>query len=793
MPLFEYEEIDQLTKEDLPVYKIPKSIQQTIDITAIAKNGVFCHTPKKRKRGEKASYSKAYRFEDVPFATLDEEEKEGKILSWCKFLNSMGTSFKWTLQNKNKDMQKFRETTLFDLKNDEFDIWRETYNELLDDRISKGKQGIELDMILTILHQTEDYKKAMEYYRTLENDLEESFRRFGSKLTAMDAIDRLKSLHDFYRMGKEEEFQLTWDEIKKGKNYLNTICNVKLSYKEDFIEDEGKFSRVLFVKDFPSGLLDNFVRDIMDLSQHLTFTVDVIPVPKEVSAKFVANKLMGVEGDISKQQRQRNKRGEFSTDITWEKRQEHDEVESVLNSLQKMDQEMFYTSVTIITTADTKKELESNTLSLINAASRFGIVLETLYCQQREGLNTALPIGVRQIKTLRAMLTNGVASLIPFSTQEMCQEGCFYGVNQISKNIVRGDRKNLQNPHGFVFGTSGSGKSFFNKGEIVQTFIGSEDDFFLLDPKNEYRDVCQLMKGEFLNITSSSDIYVNPFEVNMEELKRSPEKVIGGKVDLAYGICQQATMGNLSGVDCSLIDRAVRMMYGAIISGAEKEQRTMVDFAKELERMPEKEAQTLNLSIERFVSGSLDIFSHQSNVDMSSRVVGFGLADLGEALRGMGLLITLEHIKARIKKNYKLGKATRIYIDEIHNLLLDPFSAGYLQKFWKEYRQYMGICTGITQNVDTVLRSEEGKEMLANSEFVYLAKQAPTDRETLLRTVDITNAQLSYVTNSEYGQGLLKFGKNIMPLNNYLDRKNGTEAEKKLYQLYNTNSFEEIR
>lgn len=199
------------------------------------------------------------------------------------------------------------------------------------------------------------------------------------------------------------------------------------------------------------------------------------------------------------------------------------------------------------------------------------------------------------------------------------------------------------------------------------------------------------------------------------------------------------------------------------------------------------------MSIERFVSGSLDIFSHQSNVDMSSRVVGFGLADLGEALRGMGLLITLEHIKARIKKNYKLGKATRIYIDEIHNLLLDPFSAGYLQKFWKEYRQYMGICTGITQNVDTVLRSEEGKEMLANSEFVYLAKQAPTDRETLLRTVDITNAQLSYVTNSEYGQGLLKFGKNIMPLNNYLDRKNGTEAEKKLYQLYNTNSFEEIR
>mgnify|MGYP002232733984 FL=1 len=286
MPLFEYEEIDQLTKEDLPVYKIPKSIQQTIDITAIAKNGVFCHTPKKRKRGEKASYSKAYRFEDVPFATLDEEEKEGKILSWCKFLNSMGTSFKWTLQNKNKDMQKFRETTLFDLKNDEFDIWRETYNELLDDRISKGKQGIELDMILTILHQTEDYKKAMEYYRTLENDLEESFRRFGSKLTAMDAIDRLKSLHDFYRMGKEEEFQLTWGEIKKGKNYFNTICNVKLSYKEDFIEDEGKFSRVLFVKDFPSGLLDNFVRDIMDLSQHLTFTVDVIPVPKEVSAKI---------------------------------------------------------------------------------------------------------------------------------------------------------------------------------------------------------------------------------------------------------------------------------------------------------------------------------------------------------------------------------------------------------------------------------------------------------------------------------------------------------------------------
>lgn len=791
MGFFENQTISKLTEEDRPVYKIPKNIQETIDITAIAKNGIFCHSkPKKKKNNEELIFSRTFRFEDVPFATLDEEEKEGKIISWCKFLNSMGISFKWTLQNKNKDMEKFRKTTLYTLQNDEFDVWRKAYNNLIDDRISKGKQGIELDMLLTIRTKKTSYEDALEFFNSLESDLQETFRRFGSRAMPLDAIERLRSLHDFYRMGEEEEFNLTWEEIEKGKNWVNTICNSKLSYHEDRIEDEGKISRCLYVKDFPTGLLDNFVREIMNLQQHLTFTVDIIPIPKEASSQFVATKLMGVQGDISKQQRLRNSRGEFTTEITWEKRQEQDEIENVLTSLQKMDQEMFYTSVTIVTTAETLKALDANTRTIKSTASRFGVVLDTLYHQQREALNTTLPIGVRQIKTLRAMLTNGVAALVPFSTQEMCEDGYFYGVNQVSKNIVRGDRKKLQNPHGFVFGTSGSGKSFFNKGEIVQTFVDSDDDFFLLDPKNEYHDVSDLMHGSFLNITSSSKLYINPFEVDIEELKASPERVIGGKVDLAYGICQQATLGQLSGVDCSLIDRAIRMMYGPLISKATKDQRTFVHFSKELEAMHEKEAAALNLSIERFVKGSLDIFSHPSNVDMNNRVIGFGLADLGESLRGMGLLITLEHIKARIKKNYKIGKATRIYVDEFHNLLLDPFSAAYVHKFWKEYRQFMGICTGITQNVDTVLRSPEGKEMLANSEFVYLAKQAPTDRETLLRTLDITNAQLSYVTNSDYGKGLLKFGKNILPLDNFLDRKKGTEAEKRLYDLYNTNSFE---
>lgn len=789
MGVFELDTITKLTKEDTPIYKIPNSVQKTIDISAIAENGIFCHTKKKNKDGN-LIYSKAYRFEDVPYATLDIAEKEEKILSWCSFLNSMGVSFKWILQNKNKDMDKFRKKTMYELRGDEFDIWRTAYNELQDDRIAQGKQGIELDMLFVVRVLKTDYKSAFEFYGTLENKLKDFFHRFGSCLVSMDAVERLKSLHDFYRMGREDEFHLTWEEIKKGKNYINSICNTKLSFHEDYIEDEQKFSRILFIKDFPKALRDNFVRDMMDLQQHLTFTVDVIPIPKSASGKFVANKLMGVEGDISKQQEQRNKRGQFTTDITWDKRQERDEVENVLNSIQNLDQEMFYISVTIIVTANTKEELEANMAAFINKADEFSVVVDTLYYQQREGLNTALPLGVRQIKTLRAMITNGVGALVPFSTQEICEDGNFYGVNQVSRNVMKGNRKKLQNPHGFVFGTSGSGKSFFVKGENVQNFIGTEDDIIFLDPKNEYHDVCDLMHGEFLNITSGGGIYINPYEINIQELKHDPEAVISDKVDLSYGICQQATLGQLSGVDCSLIDRGVRLMYGPLISGASTKQVTMQDFSKALESMPEEEAAALNLSIERFVKGSLDVFSHASNVNINNRVVGFGLSNLGKSLRGVGLLITLEHIKARIKKNYEKGKATWICIDEIHNLLQDPFSADYLYKFWKEYRQFMGICTGITQNVDSVLRSPEGKEMLANSEFVYLTKQAPTDRDSLLQTVDITNAQLSYVTNSDYGKGLLKFGKNIIPIDNYLDKKKGTDAEKKLYQLYNTNSFE---
>ena len=514
----------------------------------------------------------------------------------------------------------------------------------------------------------------------------------------------------------------------------------------------------------------------------------MVPVPKDMTTRVLQKKYLGIEADIIKQQRVRNRNNDFSTEISYKKRIEKKEIEEIMDDVRDNDQCLFYVAVTIILMADSKEELDSMTETVQTVGKRNSVVIEEHYLKQREALNTALPIGVRQVETMRTMLTQSLAVLMPFNVQELeDRQGCYYGINQVSKNINIGNRKKLINGNGFVFGVPGSGKSFFCKMEMGNVFLGGKDEIIVIDPMNEYFDIARTYHGTVVNMSTYTDNYVNPLDMDVWELDLNDSKgMVREKGEFMLGLCEQCMGENLDSRQKSVIDRCVRKLYIGIARSSEKYVPVMSDFYKVLMEQPEEEAKDIALSLELFVNGSLNIFNHQTNVDVDNRFTVYGIRDLGMELSPVTMLVMMESIQNRIIENGKKGVATWLYIDEFHVLLNSEYSARYLQQLWKKVRKQGGLCTGITQNLLDLLQNYTATTMLANSEFVALLKQANTDSSRMAEVIGVSEAQLRFVTNTQSGMGLMKCGNVVVPFDNTIAKESG------LYNLYNTNIHEKI-
>ena len=551
---------------------------------------------------------------------------------------------------------------------------------------------------------------------------------------------------------------------------------------------DKKFCRALFIKKYPSSFSDRFLNVITSLPVHSITSIDVVPIPKDMTTKVLQKKYLGIESDIIKQQRVRNKNNDFSSEISYNKRIEKKEIEEIMDDVRENDQCLYYVAVTIILMADSKEELDSMTETVETIGKRNSVTIEEHYLKQREALNTALPIGVRQVETMRTMLTQSLAVLMPFNVQELNDGcGCYYGINQVSKNINIGNRKKLINGNGFVFGVPGSGKSHFCKMELGQVFLGGEDEIIIIDPMNEYFDIAHTYGGTVVNMSTYTDNYVNPLDMDVWSLDLNDSKgMIREKGEFMLGLCEQCMGESLNSRQKSIIDRCVRKLYIEIARSREKYVPVMSDFYDILMNQPEEEAKDIALSLELFVNGSLNIFNHQTNVDVDNRFTVYGIRDLGTELSPITMLVMMESIQNRIIENGKRGIATWLYIDEFHVLLNSEYSAKYLQQLWKKVRKQGGLCTGITQNVVDLLQNYTATTMLANSEFVSLLKQANTDSSKMAEVIGVSEAQLRFVTNTQSGMGLMKCGNVVIPFDNTIEK--GTD----LYNLYNTNIHEKI-
>ena len=745
-------------KQDKEHLTVPKSVQDTIPIRRIWPDGLFQFGGK---------FSKTIRFSDINYAIASKEDKTSMFLGYSELLNALdtGSTTKITINNKRLNRRNFEREILIPPQGDHLDGGRSEYNAMLLDKVTDSSNSMVQERYVTVSTHKKTPEEARTFFDRVMNDVTTRLNHLDSHCEELDAVERLRVLHDFYRVGEESRFHIDLREcMKTGRSFKDTICPDRMEFRKDHFIMGDKYGRAMFLKEYASYIKDSMINELTSLNRTMMLSIDVIPVPTDEAVREMQNRLLGVETNVTNWQRRQNSNNNFSAVVPYDLEQQRKETREMLDDLTTRDQRMMFAVVTLVHLADSKEELDSDTETLQSIARKHLCQLTTLNWQQDAGLVTALPLGLRRIDALRTLTTEALAVLMPFKAQEIRDRGgIYYGQNVISKNLIIADRKQLLNGNGFVLGVSGSGKSFTAKREITALALSTQDDILIIDPESEYRPLVEGLGGEVVEISATSSNHINAMD--MEQGYGEGENPVVLKSEFLLSLCEQSVgAGKLSAKEKSIIDRCTAQCYHDYVrDGCRGQAPTLQDFHAELLRQPEAEARDVALALELFTEGSLNTFAKPTNVDMSSRIACYDIRKLGKQLLSMGMLVILDSFLNRITRNRRLGRNTWIYIDEIYLLFQHEYSANFLFTLWKRVRKYGACCTGLTQNVDDLLQSHTARTMLANSEFLVMLNQASTDRLELARLLNISDNQLSYITNVDFGRGLIKCGSAIVP------------------------------
>lgn len=771
--------VNNTLKQDKEKYQIPGKVQDIIPVRTVYPDGIFL--------SGKGKYSKTFRFRDINYAVASRSDKEMMFLEYSELLNAFdsGATTKITINNRRLNRLDFENQILIGMKNDGLNEYRKEYNSMLLDKAT-GSNAIVQDKYVTVSVSKKNIEDARVYFSRIGADLVAHFARLGSQCTELDAEERLRIIHDFFRTGEETYFSFDMkDHMKKGHSFADYVSPDSYENHDSYFKIGGRYGRVLLLRDYASYIKDSMVAELTDINRNLMLSIDVIPVPTDEAVKEVENRLLGVETNITNWQRKQNMNNNYSAVVPYDMEQQRKESKEFLDDLTTRDQRMMFAVVTIVHTADSKKQLDNDTEEILTTARKHLCQMATLRYQQLDGLQTAVPFGVRKIDAFRTLTTESLAVFMPFRVQEVYDKhGIYYGQNVISKNMMIADRRKLLNGNSFILGVSGSGKSFTAKNEITNLMLSTDADIIILDPEREYAPLVRALGGSVIEISATSPNHINAMDMNKDYGEVDP---VIEKSQFLQSLCEQIIAGHhFAKGQQSIIDRCTENVYRYYKQGNYMgTPPTLADFRDELLRQPEPEAHSLALELELFTRGSLNTFAKQTNVDTGNRLICYDILELGEQLRAIGMLVILDSIINRITANRMKGKETFIVIDEIYLLFMHEYSAQFLFKLWKRVRKYGAFCTGVTQNVDDLLQSHTARTMLSNSEFIVMLNQAATDRVELAKLLNISDLQLSYITNVDAGHGLIKVGSSLVPFANKFPRNT------KLYRLMSTKPGEE--
>ncbi len=763
--------LQNIKKQEIDNVKIPKTIQDVIPIQRIWKDGIFLVGKNK--------YSYTFKLSDINYAVASKEDKEAMFLDYSELLNSFdnGATTKITIALRRVNKKEFEKNILLPFKEDGLDIYRHEYNQMLLDK-ALDSNGIIREIYLTISVVKKNYEEAKNYFRRVSSDIIKHLSKLGSKCVELNAEEKLRVLHDFYRIGEESNYNLNLSDLmKKGHNFKDYICPDGFSFKSDYFEMGDKFGRVFFLKEYASYLKDNFITELTDMNQNLMLSLDIIPVPTDEAVREVENRLLGVETNITNWQRKQNANNNFSAMIPYDMELQRKESKEFLDDLTTRDQRMMFANFTFVITANSKEQLEADTEKVMITARKYLCQIAILKYQQLNGLNTALPIGLRKINNLRTFTTESLAALTPFRVQEIMDKGgIFYGVNAISNNLIMVNKSNLLNQSSFLLGVPGSGKSFSAKELITFLALSTDDDILICDPEGEYSELVKAMGGEVINISASSKDHINAMD--MVDGYGDGINPVVDKSEFILSLFEQLYKKGLGPKQKSIIDRCTALVYDDYNKTGVVP--TLMTLRKKLQEQKEKEAQELALSLELFTNGSLNVFAHETNVNKNCRIISYDIYKLGKQLKTMGLLVITDAMINRVSENFKKKKRTHIFIDEFHVLFANEYSATFFNSAWRQFRKRNAYPTAITQNVEYLLSSVDASTMLSNSEFIVMLSQASSDRKELANLLNISDEQLSYISKKEAGCGLIKYGSSLVPF------KNEFPKDTRLYKLMTT-------
>lgn len=765
-------------KQDKEKYRVPRKVQDVIPISCIWPDGIF-------KVGNK--FSQTFRFSDINYQVASREDKESMFLTYSELLNSLdsGAITKITINNRRMNKADFEDSILMPLRGDRLDEYRKEYNQMLLDKAT-GANGIMQEKYITVSAAKKDIGEARAYFARIGADLISHFAALGSKCAAMNATERLRVLHDFYRAGEEVDFHFdARDMMKKGHDFRDYICPDSIEKNSDYFKLGEKYGRVLFLKDYASYIKDSMVSELTDLNRNMMLSIDIIPIPTDEAVREVENRLLGVETNITNWQRRQNQSNNFSAVVPYDMELQRKESKEFLDDLTTRDQRMMFAVITMVITSDSKEQLDADTDAILSAARKHMCQMATLKFQQLDGLNTALPIGVRRINAFRTLTTESLAVFMPFKVQEiMDRGGIYFGENAISHNLIMCNKENLLNQSAFLLGVPGSGKSFSAKETITFLMLNTDDDILICDPEGEYAPLVEAMGsdiGSVIRVAAGGKDKLNAMYMVDGYGENNPIVV---KSQFIMSLIEQIDGDGVGPQQKSIIDRCTAAVYReAKETGTIP---TLCTLRDKLMEQPEEKAKEIALSLELYTTGSLDIFGHASTVDLDKRIVVFDIHGLGAQLKPSGLLVITDTMLNRVTLNWRLGKRTHVFIDEFHVVFSNEFSAQFFNSAWRQFRKRNAYPTAITQNVEYLLDSVEASTMLSNSEFIVMLNQAASDRDKLAKLLNISNEQMSYITNADAGCGLIKYGSALVPFVNRFPK------DTKLYQLMTTRPGEGV-
>ncbi len=732
-------------------------------------------------------YSKTIAFQDINYQLSQSEDKDAIFDGWCEFLNYFDASvrFQFSFVNSAANKETYRERIVIPLRGDEDDSLRIEYSTMLQNQLERGNNGLVKNKYITFGIEAESYKTAKPRLERLELDILNNFRKLSVKAEPLDGKARLALMHGIFHIDGQEPFKFDWKLLApSGLSVKDFIAPSSFAFSSSrHFRMGAKYGSVSFLNIIAPELNDRLLADFLEMDSSLVIGMHVKPLDQMSAIKTVKRKLTELNATKIQEQKKAVRAG-YDMDILPSDLSTYgSEAQKLLQELQSRNERMFLLTFTVLNTANTLPKLKDTVLQAKGIAQKHNCQLVSLDFQQENGLMSLLPLGMNRIEIQRGLTTSSLAIFVPFTTQELFQRGAgaFYcGVNALSGNLIMVDRLRQKNPNGLILGVPGSGKSFSAKREMFSVYLLTNDDIIICDPEAEYWPLVKRLHGQVIKISPTSKQYVNPMDLNLDY--SDDDNPLSLKVDFILSFCD-IVVGSKEGlkpVEKTIIDRCVRLVYRDYLADPKPENMPILqDLYDCLRAQDEKEAQFLATALEIYVTGSLNVFNHRTNVDIDNRVVCYDIKELGKQLKQLGMLVVQDQVWNRVTRNREAGRTTRYYVDEFH-LLLRGELASWSVEIWKRFRKWGGVPTGITQNVKDLLASPEIENILENSDYICMLNQAPGDRQILAKKLNISPHQLSYVTQANEGEGLLFYGNVIVP---FVDR---FPKDTEMYKLMTT-------